>query len=95
MPRDQSPYEREDPRNFLKTIKYGAVFRKSFLVEAFKLYNQIRFMKVETNGENITLSNICFMPLSPENNNCAIMSIFNYFQVKNNNYENIFHVTNK
>lgn len=83
MPRNQSPYEREDPRNFLKTIKYGPVFRKSFLIEAFWLYDRIRFMKAEMdNGaENVTLSDICYKPLLPENQNCAIMSLFNYFQV--------------
>jgi hypothetical protein len=29
---------------------------------------------------NITLSNICYSPLAPQNKNCTITSVLNYFQ---------------
>lgn len=91
VPRDQTPIEREDPRNFLRTIEYGPVYRKEFLKEAFDLYDQIRWMSVqlpdEAGGGNVTLNDLCYKPLEPENPNCAIMSLFNYFQV---NQSNIF-----
>lgn len=29
---------------------------------------------------NITLSDICFKPLTPQNDHCTIMSVLNYFQ---------------
>ena len=29
---------------------------------------------------NVTLSDICFKPLAPDNDNCATMSVLNYFQ---------------
>ena len=32
------------------------------------------------NRTNITLNNICYKPLAPENTNCTIMSVLNYFQ---------------
>lgn len=83
MPRNQSNFEREDPRDFLKTIEFGPVFRKEFLEESFKLYSEILSLTAITEfGKNVTLNDICFKPLLPENNNCAIYSVFNYFQVK-------------
>lgn len=58
------------------------MFRKEFLEESFKLYSKILALTASTeNGKNVTLKDICFKPLLPENNNCAIYSIFNYFQV--------------
>ena len=38
--------------------------------------------KFEENGKNITvgLEDICYKPLSPDNNNCTIMSITQYWQ---------------
>ena len=32
------------------------------------------------NRTTITLSDICYKPLAPENTNCTIMSVLNYFQ---------------
>ena len=29
---------------------------------------------------DVRLGDICFKPLSPDNNHCAIMSVLNYFQ---------------
>lgn len=87
VPRDQSAYEREDPKNFLNTISYGPAFRLAFLEESFKLYLKILSLNATTpRGENVSLSDICFKPLYPENQNCAVYSIFNYFQVS------LFHV---
>ncbi|CAF1006470.1 unnamed protein product [Brachionus calyciflorus] len=45
------------------------------LKETFDLYNQLIQIK-----EPISLDTICFKPLEPENQNCAIQSIFQYFQ---------------
>ncbi len=30
--------------------------------------------------KNVTLEDICFKPLKPDNKNCTVMSVFNYFQ---------------
>jgi Niemann-Pick C1 protein len=62
----------------MKKEYYGPVFRKKFFSEAFKLNNEIMNL---TSPSGIRLENICFKPLAPENNNCAVMSAFNYFQV--------------
>jgi Niemann-Pick C1 protein len=37
-------------------------------------------------NRTVRLSDICFKPLSPDNNNCTIMSALNYFQ---NSHANI------
>ena len=29
---------------------------------------------------NVTLQDICFKPLAPDNENCTVMSVLNYFQ---------------
>ena len=36
--------------------------------------------------KNVTLQDICFQPLYPDNKNCTISSVINYFQ---NDYENL------
>jgi len=65
---------------------FGPVYRKSFLDEAFSVQNEILKMTVDTeDGRKITLQDICYKPLHPDNKNCAVMSIFNYFQNDPNN----------
>ncbi|KAE9548636.1 hypothetical protein FO519_008148 [Halicephalobus sp. NKZ332] len=60
---------------------FGPVFKRSFLEEAFLVQNEILNMVVGTeDGKTVTLQDICYKPLDPDNKNCAVMSIFNYFQ---------------
>jgi Niemann-Pick C1 protein len=67
-------------------FNFGPVFNAPVLLEAFNL--QLDLMKISapynsSNGtfiKNIELSDICFKPLYPDNNECTIESIFNYFQ---------------
>ena len=56
-----------------------------FIKQILHLQNDLTYMKVsytDDNGTktNITLSDICYKPLAPQNTNCTIMSILNYFQ---------------
>ena len=57
--------------------------------QVYKIQNHLSTMEVrfndgsgnETGNEtNITLQDICFSPLAPENKNCTIESVLNYFQ---------------
>lgn len=65
---------------------FGPVYQKEVLLEAFYLQNNLSnivaplYDKDGSIVENITLEDICFKPLTPDNNNCTIESIFNYFQ---------------
>ncbi|CAD5229450.1 unnamed protein product [Bursaphelenchus okinawaensis] len=55
----------------------GPVFRDTFFRESFYLNQDILELKTK---KNITLEDVCYKPLEPDNNHCAIMSPFNYFQ---------------
>ena len=47
---------------------------------------QLRVSQVVSEN-NITLADICYKPLSPQNNNCTIMTVWNYFQNNRDNLE--------
>lgn len=46
----------------------------------------IENLTAEYNGETVTLEDICFQPLAPDNTKCTIQSILQYYQ---NNHTNI------
>jgi Niemann-Pick C1 protein len=60
--------------------------RKDVLLETYKLYDQINSIVAdceeceEAKHKKVRLEDICFQPLSPDNSNCAIQSIFQYWQ---------------
>jgi Niemann-Pick C1 protein len=67
------------------TWTFGSVFNQALLKEVLHIQNHLATMEVEYNDgdgnvTNITLSEICFSPLAPENKNCTIESVLNYFQ---------------
>lgn len=70
----------------------GPVFFPEVLMEAFYLQNNLTSLSAplyDKNGsliENVTIEDICFKPLYPDNGNCTIQSVFNYFQ---NSYERL------
>ncbi|KAI6232457.1 Niemann-Pick C1 protein [Aphelenchoides besseyi] len=84
IPKDQAMFEHEEDGNTMKTLYYGPAFRRSFLRSAFELHNAIVNL---TTANGIQLSDICYKPLAPDNDNCAIMSPFNYFQNKIKNFD--------
>uniref|UniRef100_A0A1I7SM66 SSD domain-containing protein n=2 Tax=Bursaphelenchus xylophilus TaxID=6326 RepID=A0A1I7SM66_BURXY len=55
----------------------GPVFRDTFFKEAFSLNNAI--LRLQT-SKNVSLEDVCYKPLEPDNKHCAVMSPFNYFQ---------------
>ena len=44
----------------------------------------------EKENRNITLADICFTPLAPDNKNCTIESVLNYWQNSHENLDKIF-----
>ena len=64
----------------------GPVFFHEVLFEAFDLQSAIMNIsapRYDQDGnfiENVTIDDICFKPLEPDNTNCTIQSVFNYFQ---------------
>ncbi|CAK9301243.1 unnamed protein product [Gordionus sp. m RMFG-2023] len=65
---------------------YGPIFREELLIEALKLQSSISLLKFtnRSSSETIGLSDICFKPLSPVNNNCTTQSLFQYYQNEEN-----------
>jgi hypothetical protein len=53
-----------------------------FYLQVLALQLAVQNLAVESSKLNRTvrLNDICFKPLSPDNNNCTIMSVLNYFQ---------------
>lgn len=45
-----------------------------------ELQDNILNLKAEVDGKNVTLKDICSKPLAPQNEDCALMSVLNYFQ---------------
>lgn len=71
----------------LHETEFGPVFNWAILHEVYQLQNDLMNIKVrrddDDGGGEITLRDICFKPLYPDNDDCTIESVINYFQ---NNY---------
>uniref|UniRef100_T1IQG2 SSD domain-containing protein n=1 Tax=Strigamia maritima TaxID=126957 RepID=T1IQG2_STRMM len=63
-----------------KDTSYGPVFRLNFLLQILDLQLKIEGLTAEWDNETVTLKDICFAPLSPDNNECTVQSVPNYFQ---------------
>ncbi|CAF0888633.1 unnamed protein product [Adineta steineri] len=73
--RYKTPLEAEEKHTF------GPVFERNFLLDALRLQLFIEnFNVTKKSGENIYLNSTCFKPLEPDNNHCAIFSLFQYHQ---------------
>ena len=60
---------------------FGPVFERNFLLDALRLQLYLETFSVTTlSGERIYLNTTCYKPLEPDNNHCAIFSLFQYHQ---------------
>ena len=68
-----------EPKASIKPIVHQNLnvtsLQAKILKETFHLYSQLIGIK-----QPVSLDQICFKPLEPENSNCAVQSIFQYFQ---------------
>ena len=79
-PQNNSPY---GVKRFMdECTYYGPVMNRCVLAEVADLQNKLGAITVhmESLNKTISLPDICFAPLSPENEECTIISFFNYFQ---------------
>ena len=73
--RYKTPLEAEEKHTF------GPVFERNFLLDALRLQLSIENLHIKNpSGESIYLNHTCFKPLEPDNNHCAIFSLFQYHQ---------------
>ncbi|KHN80510.1 Niemann-Pick C1 protein [Toxocara canis] len=80
-PRDQSFFLHDNQSNIFEQGYYGPAFRKPFLQNVFELQNAVTNLVAELeDGTSITLRDVCLKPMAPDNCNCTIMSVLNYFQ---------------
>ncbi|CAF4566900.1 unnamed protein product [Rotaria sp. Silwood1] len=71
----KTPLEAEEKYTF------GPVFERNFLLDALRLQLFVENFNVTTeSGKIIYLNDTCYKPLEPDNNNCAILSLFQYHQ---------------
>ncbi|XP_005097476.1 NPC intracellular cholesterol transporter 1 [Aplysia californica] len=68
------------PGPFPPFINYTSLFDKTFMHKMLDLQLAVENLEVLYDNKNITLKDICFAPLRPDNSNCTIQSVFNYFQ---------------
>lgn len=62
-------------------VTYGPAFNRSFMREVLRLQNHIEHsLEAHVDGKNVKLYNICNKPLAPDNLNCNIQSILNFWQ---------------
>ena len=80
---NSKPFNYTQNIRFTEHILFGGVFKREVMEEVFWLQENITNLK--TDG-NITLNDICFQPLKPDNDHCAIESVWQYFQ---NNFTNL------
>ncbi|GFR77232.1 niemann-Pick C1 protein, partial [Elysia marginata] len=63
-----------------KKRNYSNLLDKEFLHEILDLQLAIEGLTAEHDNKTVGLEDICFAPLSPDNKNCTVQSILNYFQ---------------
>uniref|UniRef100_A0A915PM62 SSD domain-containing protein n=1 Tax=Setaria digitata TaxID=48799 RepID=A0A915PM62_9BILA len=80
-PRDQSFWPHENQSDLFELGFYGPALRKTFLQEVGELQEAVtNLVAVTDDGTRVTLMDVCYKPMAPDNQNCAIMTILNYFQ---------------
>lgn len=87
-PKDQSSWTAME--SIFESRLLGPALRKNVLEEVLKLQEQVMSLKgsiaTETGDITVSLKDICFSPLQPDNNNCTVLSPLSYFQ---NNIETL------
>lgn len=91
VPDDQSfvTYSYLSPPAPVNEGTFGPVFKLDFLTRVLEFQTEILSLQAILNDTNqtISLSDICFKPLEPDNENCTVFSILQYFQNSKDNLE--------
>lgn len=87
-PTDTTPWYHS---TFLTTTEtqYASTFQLEFLALVLRLQQQISNLKGVYENSTVSLSDICFAPLSPDNKNCTVQTILNYWQNDENNLRKV------
>ncbi len=84
IPDDQTfiTYDYLSPPALYNEYTFGPVFKLDYLLRVLDLQTEILSLKAELSETNqtVSLSDICFKPLKPDNENCTVFSILQYYQ---------------
>jgi Niemann-Pick C1 protein len=84
VPDDQSFQTRDylSPPAPLSEYTIGPAFQLDFLLRALDLQMNILSLtgNVKQNNRTVHLSDICLKPLAPDNENCTVLSVLQYYQ---------------
>ncbi|XP_066912846.1 NPC intracellular cholesterol transporter 1-like [Clytia hemisphaerica] len=69
------PYQVSSPTNF------SGIMTKEMLFRVLDLQLDLMNLTAEYNGETVALNDICYQPLYPDNKDCAVMSVLQYWQL--------------
>lgn len=67
-------------------MTFGPVFKKDFLKRVLELQHNVVSLEAPDTNHSISLSDICLKPLEPDNKNCTVFSLLQYYQ---NSLENL------
>lgn len=68
-------------------MNFTPIFDLDFMHQVLELQQNIAELRASYENGTIGLKDICFSPLSPQNDNCTITSIFQYFQNSHKNLD--------
>ena len=69
-------------------VAYSAhYFKIIFKCQVLDLQLELMNLTAQYEGEEVTLNDICFQPLYPDNKDCAVMSALQYWQLNATNLE--------
>lgn len=71
----KNPASFEPPRE-----GWSNMFNYDLLVEILQMQNEITSLVGKYNGKNVRVNDVCNKPLAPDNDECTIQSVLNYFQ---------------
>ncbi|VDM95986.1 unnamed protein product [Thelazia callipaeda] len=80
-PKDQSFWSHENQSDIFEIGWYGPALRKTFIQQAAKLQEEVtNLVAIADDGFQVRLQDVCYKPMEPDNQHCAIMTVLNYFQ---------------
>ncbi|KAK3087273.1 hypothetical protein FSP39_003937, partial [Pinctada imbricata] len=88
-PYNKTIVKHNNPPPSVDYVNYTSLFDKTFLHMVLDLQLAVEGLTAEYNGENVTLKDICFKPLEPDNDNCTIQSILQYWQNDHHNIDKV------
>ncbi|XP_053383047.1 NPC intracellular cholesterol transporter 1-like [Mercenaria mercenaria] len=86
---DKTPVIHQYPPPSVSTIKFSSMFDKEFMHQVLDLQTEVEQLRAKFDNGTVGLEDICFKPLSPDNNNCTIESVLQFWQNNRTNLDKV------